>query len=960
MEEVPVKWHSSTVRTVFIDYFIKEHGHVFVPSSPVVPNNDPTLQFANSGMNQFKPIFLGQVEENSEQAKLKRAVNSQKCIRAGGKMNDLEDVGKDTYHHTFFEMLGNWSFGDYFQEEAIDMAMQLMINVFGLSPDRLYATYFEGDPKENLDCDTKARELWRKYLPEDHILPGNKRDNFWEMGPTGPCGPCSEIHYDRIGGRNASHLVNQDDPNVIEVWNLVFMQFNREADGTLKKLPRRHVDTGMGFERLVSILQDKYSNYDIDIFQNIFKAIRQVTGAEPYTGKMGDEDPEKKDMAYRVIADHIRTLTFAISDGASPGPVGRGYVLRRILRRAIRYGKEFLGAQQGFLAKLVPVVVETMGAFYTKLEEQDTVQRVVEAIEIEEAKFEKSFASGFQVFHTATKNLQPGDTIPAETVLNLYDTHGFPDDLTRLMGEEKGLHTDIEGFERLMEENRQKSRAAHLKKTSKPHLDLTTLASAELEDDKKVLGTDDHYKYTLGNIEAQIVAIWTGKALVDEHKGDEAVVVILDKTNFYGESGGQVGDHGHLEAEGFKFVIDDVKVFGKYISHYGHIETGELKVGQKVTCEVDLDRRLPTMSNHTATHLVNHALRSILGNGVDQQGSVVYPERLRFDYSYNKSIGKEELRRIDAFVCEKIAKELRVYAKDVPLEIAKSIQGIRAMFGEKYPNPVRVVSVGVSVDDLVNDPSNEKWKDFAIELCGGSHLSNIREAELFTIVQEGQHEQGVRRLVAVTGEQARNAQEAADKLFNELNELNKIEDGDKLRLAINDFIGLLEKATIPAWKRIQLREDLEPIQAKSFKEYVARMKEQVSSAGDYIKETVEKLKETNDPFWVDILEVGSNNDALHKTSKALVEATKESPIGVLLLSADVSNPKKPKVIVVSNVPQEIADKGLKANVWAKETAVFFGGKAGGKDLVAQGSGTQTELIQTAKEEAIKIAKKILG
>lgn len=957
MEETPIKWHSSIVRTTFMDYFIKEHGHVFVPSSPVVPNNDPTLQFANSGMNQFKPIFLGQVETNSEQANLKRAVNSQKCIRAGGKMNDLEDVGKDSYHHTFFEMLGNWSFGDYFQEEVIDMAMKLLLNVFGLSPDRLYATYFEGDPKENLECDEKARELWRKYLPDDHILPGSKRDNFWEMGPTGPCGPCSEIHYDRIGGRNAAHLVNQDDPNVIEVWNLVFMQFNREADGSLKKLPKKHVDTGMGFERLVSILQDKYSNYDIDIFQTIFKEIEVVTGAPPYTGKMGDEDVDKKDMAYRVVADHIRTLTFAISDGACPGPFGRGYVLRRILRRAIRYGKEFLGAKEGFFSQLVPVVVKTMGPFFTKLD--DTVDRVIEALTIEERKFEESVTSGIQAFHTLTKNLKPGDVIPAETILILHNTHGFPDDLTQLMGEEKGLTSDIEGFNVLMQKKKAEAREKHFKRTQRAHLDLTTLASAQL-DELKVDRTEDHFKYSLDKLDAKIVAIWTGKEFVTEFNSTEPVVVILDRTNFYGESGGQVGDHGVFVGENLKFNVSDAKIFGKHVSHYGTIESGVLKVSTTVVCEVDIDKRLPTMSNHTSTHLVNHALRTVLGDGVEQQGSVVYPKKLRFDYSYSKTVTKDQIKEIDTTVCNLIAKELNVYWAEVPLETAKAISGIRAMFGERYPNPVRVVSVGVPVDELVKAPLRDEWRSYPIELCGGTHLSNIREAELFTIIQEGQHEQGVRRLVAVTGEQARNAHEEASDLSNVFNELKKITDCDKLRLAINDFIGLLEKATIPVWRRMQFREDLEPIQAKSFKDYVARMKEQASSSGDYTKNVLEKLKETNSPYWVDILDVGANNDALHKAAKAIVDGSKDQPIAVLLLSADKSNPKKPRAIVVSNVPKQLVDKGFKASDWAKATALAFGGKAGGKDLVAQGSGSQPDLIEKAKEEALNYAKGILG
>lgn len=862
-------------------------------------------------------------------------------------------------------MLGNWSFGDYFKAEAIEMAFKLLTDVYGLDPDRLYATYFEGDNNENIECDDEAVEIWKKYLPSDHIVPGNKKDNFWEMGPTGPCGPCSEIHYDLIGGRNAAHLVNKDDPNVIEIWNIVFIQFNREPDGSLKKLPKKHIDTGMGFERLVSILQGTKSNYDTDIFREIFDAIQLKTNARPYQGKLGDEDPEKIDMAYRVVADHIRTLTFAISDGAIPGPVGRGYVLRRILRRAIRYGKEFLKAPEGFFSELVPVVVNKMKGFYPKLEESQ--EAIIKAIRIEEKKFEKSLITGTEIFKSKTKNLKKGDIIPASDVFLLYNTHGFPDDLTRIMAEERGLSIDHEGFEKILKEKKEESRKKHLQKTERAHLDLTTTASSILQDQRQVKPTDDQYKYSLDPIDATIVGIWDGKNILDEFSNfDKSVGIVLDKTNFYGESGGQIGDKGVIEGEGFRLLVEDTKIFGHYVLHFckfdNERENSPVKVGSAVHCEVDMDRRKPTMSNHTSTHIVNFALRSILGDEVEQQGSVVYPKRLRFDYSYSSSVSKDQLRRIDELACEIISKEYNVYYLNIPLELAKSINGIRAMFGEKYPNPVRVVSIGVPVEKLVENPNNQEWRQYPIELCGGTHLSNVKEAQLFTIVQDSQHEQGVRRLVAVTGEQALEAHRLYNELEAMFESVKKEEDPVKLRFKINEFIGEFEKAVIPAWKRIHLREQLEVLQAKAFDSYKDQVKQQASSSEDYVKETIEKLKNTDGDvvFWVDIFNVGANNDALHKTAKALVEGLTEKKVAVLLLSSDTSNPKKPRVIVVSNVPKESVEKGLKANEWAKETALVFGGKAGGKDQVAQGSGTKVESIEEAKQKAIEYAKSKLN
>ena len=957
------EWPSDKVRQGYIDFFVQKHGHTFVPSSPVVPNNDPTLQFANSGMNQFKPIFLGQVDPSSEQAHLKRAANSQKCIRAGGKHNDLEDVGKDTYHHTFFEMLGNWSFGDYFQVEAIDMAWELLTKVYGLEPDRLYATYFEGDPKENLEPDTEALKLWSRYLPADHILKGNKKDNFWEMGATGPCGPCSELHYDRLGGRNAADLVNRDDPMVIEIWNLVFMQFNREADGKLKKLPRRHVDTGMGFERLTSILQRKLSNYDTDVFTYIFDEIQKITGAAPYEGKVGADDTTKKDMAYRVIADHIRTLTFAISDGSAPGPTDRGYVLRRILKRAVRYGKEFLGAQNGFFAKLVPCVVQKMGGFFPKLHE--TQERVIQAITIEEDRFTKSVENGIAKFKSLTANMTTGQQISAHDVYVLYNAFGFPDDLTRLMAEEKGLTIDLAGFVELMDKKREEARKVTASKAVAGELLLTIDAAAKLKEAKIAL-TDDNAKYVLGEVTSTVLAIWNGKEFVQEYTAsssaeDTGVSLVLSKSNFYAESGGQVADHGVITfTSGLKFNVIDVQAFGGYVAHIGRVDestiTEAVKVGATGTLEVDIDRRRPTMSNHTATHLVNHALREVLGDSVDQQGSVVTDAKLRFDFSYSKAISAKELAKIDELVCAMIAKELQVYSGEVPLDLAKSINGLRAMFGEKYPNPVRVVSVGVPIADLVASPFDAKWRAYPIELCGGTHLSNSREAGRFTIIEEGTHAQGVHRLVAVTGEEAREAFAKVEELERKLGDIKLLTDRSRLNIVVNEFIFELENTVLPASRRAFIREELEPLKAEAQKLVIAAQKEAQKTAGDYSGESLEKLKASGVSFWVDTLEVGGNTEQLAKAGKGLVEAAKAAGlhVAVLLLSKDEANPKKLRTIISTCVSSELTAK-LNASEWAKAAALVLGGKGGGKPDVAQGQGPDVSKTADAAKAAADYA-----
>ncbi|KAL0706118.1 hypothetical protein Bca4012_072544 [Brassica carinata] len=614
-EPSEIKWPAKRVRDTYFDFF-KGKGHKFWPSSPVVPHNDPTLLFANAGMNKYKPIFLGTADPNTELSKLTRACNTQKCIRAGGKHNDLDDVGKDTYHNTFFEMLGNWSFGDYFKKEAIEWAWELLTKgdsslfiVYELPVDRIYA---------GLLPDHESRDIWLQFLPPARVLPFGCKDNFWEMGDTGPCGPCTEIHYDRVGNRDAaslvnnddltcleiwnlvfiqSHqklndrvgnrdaasLVNNDDPTCLEIWNLVFIQFNREIDGSLKPLPAKLVDTGMGFERLTSVLQNKMSNYDTDVFMPIFDDIQKATGARPYSGKIGLEDVDRVDMAYRVVADHIRTLSFAIADGSRPGNEGREYVLRRILRRAVRYGKEILKAEEGFFNGLVSSVIRVMGDVFTELKELE--KKITEIIKEEEASFCKTLAKGIEKFR---KDGQ---------MLLSYGRHGFPIDLTQLMAEEQGLLVDVDGFNKAMKEARDISKNAQNK-----------------------------------------------------------------------QAGGTI-------------VMDADAVIN-----------------------VDYERRKLIAPNHTCTHMLNFALKEVLGDHIDQKGKPVDPE---------------DLRKIESIVNTQIKDELEVYSKESVLSEAKRIKGLRAVFGEVYPDPVRVVAIGRRVEDLLAEPENNEWSSLSSEFCGG-------------------------------------------------------------------------------------------------------------------------------------------------------------------------------------------------------------------------------------------------
>ena len=661
---MPDSRSANDIRTQFLSFFAEKHGHKVVPSAPVVPHGDPTLLFANAGMNPFKPYFLGE-----EVAFDKRVCDTQKCIRAGGKHNDLEDVGRDTYHHTFFEMLGNWSFGDYFKLEAIRWAWELLVEVWGLEPERLHATYFEGDESEGLEPDFEARDLWLELLPPERVHPGNKKDNFWEMGDTGPCGPCSELHYDGTADFSGAAKVNADDPDVIEIWNLVFIQYNRTTSGKLETLPAKHVDTGMGFERIVRVLQGKSSNYDTDVFTPLFDAIQQATGAGPYTAEL--EKPA--DVAYRVIADHIRTLVFALTDGAHCDKDGRGYVLRRILRRAVRYGRQTLGQHEPFFFQLVPAVVANFGDAFPELRE--TADAVAAEIREEEESFSKTLDRGIQLFEEAAER-GGGKTIGAADAFQLHDTYGFPLDLTELMAGERGMTVDADGFDRLMEEARVKSRgggdggeaaaAASLREEVQRGFDAGWFAGTNFTGFESAEAPFQQNQIHVFKREADH---WLSLTAAESAVAGDAVAVVLKMSPFYGEMGGQVGDTGSIQLRtGGRVAVRDTQKVGAVHVHLGEVISGEVSTDPEVilAVAVDLERRRAVEANHTATHLLNRSLRDRVSDDVQQRGSLVEPERLRFDFNHSSALADDELAGIEADLAAAIAARRGVFTGNAP------------------------------------------------------------------------------------------------------------------------------------------------------------------------------------------------------------------------------------------------------------------------------------------------------
>jgi len=700
---------SVEIRQQFLDFF-KSKSHSIVASAPMVVKNDPTLMFINSGMAPFKEYFLG-----NGKPKNNRIADTQKCLRVSGKHNDLEEVGMDTYHHTMFEMLGNWSFGDYFKKEAIEWAWELLTEVYKIDTDILYVTIFEGDKSEGLDRDTEAYNLWKKFVPEERILNGNKKDNFWEMGEQGPCGPCSEIHVDirsaeekaKISG---DKLVNQDHPQVVEIWNLVFMQYNRKADGSLEKLPSQHVDTGMGFERLCMVLQNKQSNYDTDVFTPLIREIEAVTKSQ-----YGKED--KKDVAIRVISDHIRAVAFSIADGQLPSNSGAGYVIRRILRRAIRYGFTFLDTKEPFIYKLVPTLVKMMGKAFPELTREENL--ITNVIREEEASFLRTLDQGLVLLENVI-SASKSKTISGSKAFELYDTFGFPIDLTALILRERGLELDEKGFEEELQKQKERSRAATKVETG----DWVLLSD---DADEEFVGYD--------TLETQIKI--TRYRKVESKKEGELFQLVFNLTPFYPEGGGQVGDKGYLEAQNGEVVyIIDTKKENNLIVHFAKNLPRDPEATFKAV--VDSKQRFRTASNHTATHLLHQALRNILGTHVAQKGSMVHSKNLRFDFSHFSKVTDEELQKVEDFVNARIREGIALEERrNIPHQQAID-EGALALFGEKYGDTVRAIKFGKSM-----------------ELCGGTHVQNTNDVWHFIITSEGAVASGIRRIEAITGDAAK-------------------------------------------------------------------------------------------------------------------------------------------------------------------------------------------------------------
>ncbi|XP_014661746.1 PREDICTED: alanine--tRNA ligase, cytoplasmic-like [Priapulus caudatus] len=957
----------SKIRQIFIDFFREKYQHTYVHSSAVVPLDDPTLLFTNAGMNQFKPIFLGIVDPKSKLARLKRAVNSQKCIRAGGKHNDLDDVGKDVYHHTFFEMLGNWSFGDYFKKEVCAMAWELLVDVYKLDKERMYVTYFGGDTKAQLEPDLECKDIWLKLgVPADHVLPGNMKDNFWEMGDTGPCGPCSEIHYDRIGGRNAAHLVNMDVPEVLEIWNLVFIQFNRDSSGCLSVLPSKHIDCGMGLERLVSVIQDKQSNYDTDLFRALFDAIEAGSGARPYTGKVGADDKDGCDMAYRVIADHMRTLTISLSDGGTPDNTGRGYVLRRILRRAVRYANEKLKAKPGFLASLIDVVVELLGDAFPELSRDP--EAIKDVINDEETQFLKTLARGEKMFYRTVARLgNDASVLPGDVAWRLYDTYGFPVDLTELMAEEHGFRVDMTEYEDAKKQAQLVSQGPGGGVDDGINLDVHAISDLQQQG---VSPTNDSLKYSytyegenpkeatykFESCVGKVIALRYNKQFVGSVSNQECGI-LLDRTSFYAEQGGQIYDEGFLVKLGdeeTEFCVKNVQVRGGYILHIGSLE-GTVKVGDEMKVQIDEGRRKLVMNNHTGTHILNFALRQVLGEA-DQKGSLVAPDRLRFDFSAKGAMKAAQVKQAEEIAKQLISKNEEVYAKDSPLALAKAIQGLRAVFDETYPDPVRVVSIGIPIEDMQADPTSPAGSVTSVEFCGGTHLRRSGHVGDYVIASEEAIAKGIRRIVCLTGPEATRALHRATLLNQQFAQLQeqvtaRCETKEQQKAASRKIVDLgddISQSVIQAWKKDEMRVSL-----KGLKKKLDDLDKAAKAA--MLQRVVEEAKQmiAAKPEQMVVVHrfnagaVGKALDGAIQQYKALSPKT-----AAIFFSTDEDTDK---VLCMCCVPKELVTKGLKANEWVGHVSGVLNGKGGGKEAAAQATGSNIESVDIAIKMAEEFA-----
>ena len=862
---------SNKIRQAFLDFF-QSKQHTIVPSAPMVVKGDPTLMFTNAGMNQFKDIFLGNTPRQ-----FPRAADTQKCLRVSGKHNDLEEVGHDTYHHTMFEMLGNWSFGDYFKKEAIEWAWELLTEVYGLDKSRMYATVFEGSEEDGVPFDQEAYDYWKQYLPEDHIIRGNKHDNFWEMGETGPCGPCSEIHIDlrdeeEIAAKPGRDMVNMGHHLVIEIWNLVFMQFNRKANGELEPLPAKHVDTGMGFERLCMALQGKKSNYDTDVFQPTIARIAAMAGK-----KYGED--EKADVAMRVIADHLRAIAFSIADGQLPANAKAGYVIRRILRRAVRYGYTYLGFNEPTLCKLVPALADQMGHQFPELKKQQTlIERVIEE---EEASFLRTLATGINLLDRVIAKVGKGGKIAGKDAFELYDTFGFPIDLTELIAREQGVEVDLEGFEKELQAQKERSRNA---------------AAQDIDDWQEVKAIEQSEFIGYDNLTAPVHVARYRRVT---SKGKTTYQLVFDQTPFYGNSGGQVGDTGYIESANEKVEIIATEKENGLIIHV----TTKLpeNIEAEFTAVVDAEKRQAAANNHTATHLLDQALRQVLGTHVEQKGSMVTPQGLRFDFSHFQKVTSAELREVERLVNKLIRENYpREEMREATMEEANAMGAI-ALFGEKYGDKVRVIKFGDSV-----------------ELCGGTHTSATGTLGSFKIVSESAISAGVRRIEAVTAERAEELQYSVEDQIRGIAELL---NNPKVEVAIK--------------KMLESNEALQ-------KEIDQLHKEQVDGL-------VEKIiaERKGDGAFVIARQVPYGSNMI----KDLAYALRAKVNDIILVLGSVSD-NKPMLAVM--LGDEIVAKGVDAGAVVREAAKLMQGGGGGQKFFATAGGKNPDALQAAIEKAVEI------
>ena len=870
---------SKEIRQSFLDFFASKN-HQIVPSAPMVVKGDPTLMFTNAGMNQFKDWFLG-----NEPALYNRVADTQKCLRVSGKHNDLEEVGLDTYHHTMFEMLGNWSFGNYFKQDAIDWAWEFLVGKMGLNPERLYATVFEGAADDKLERDDEAANLWLKYLPAGRVINGNKKDNFWEMGDTGPCGPCSEIHVDirsddEIAKIPGVELVNKSHPQVIEIWNLVFIQFNRKASGQLEELPAKHVDTGMGFERLCMALQGVKSNYDTDIFQNTIAELGKLCNI-----KYGDD--EKTDIAMRVIADHLRAVAFAIADGQLPSNNKAGYVIRRILRRAVRYGYTFLGFREAFIFKLIEALKETMGAAFPELVSQQSL--IEKVIKEEEESFLRTLSTGIRLMDDliAKAKQETRIEIQGKNAFVLFDTYGFPLDLTELIARENGMTVDTEGFQTEMEQQKNRSRNA---------------AAQETDDWVEIRKIEQTVFLGYDKLEAEI-RIARYRKVTQQKK--TFYQLVFDQTPFYGESGGQAGDSGAIEFDGQKWGIFDTQKENNLIVHL--TEKMPAAADETFVAKVNIEKRQNTANNHTATHLLHAALREVLGKHVEQKGSLVNADHLRFDFSHFQKMTDEEIELVETIVNAKI-RENAVLEENraMPIEDAKKL-GAMMLFGEKYGNAVRVIKFGESV-----------------ELCGGTHVSATGQIGLFKIVSESAIAAGVRRIEAITAAHA-------EKFVNEqIKTLKNIQEAIK---STNDILGSvmnLQKENSELLKQIEIFN-----------------RERVKVVKDNLKSRV--LNENG----INIIsgEVGIGNAAMVKDLAYQLKGEVENLF--LVVGAVIDGKPLLTVMISENI---VAEKGLDAGKIVREAGREIQGGGGGQPFYATAGGKYADGLQAAIDKALSFLK----